>query len=204
MLQLEFWISELAAKTGVSVRTIRYYIEEGLLPQPEIRGKYAVFNEAYLDRLELIRLLKDAYLPLKEIRTLLSEMTEAEIIKLLHEFKQNPTRAMASLNLNREQNVDRMEIRDNAEDYIGRILGNPKLPAAIRKENLQLNMIPSRPMINESAPAQPERENWQRIELSDGIELHVREPLNSSRRRQVNRLVELIQKFLAKEGGFKQ
>ena len=32
MLQVEFWISELADKTGVSIRTIRYYIEGGSAP----------------------------------------------------------------------------------------------------------------------------------------------------------------------------
>ena len=32
MLQLNLWISELAQRTGVSTRTIRYYIEEGLAP----------------------------------------------------------------------------------------------------------------------------------------------------------------------------
>ena len=203
MLQLEFWISELAAKTGVSVRTIRYYIEEGLLPQPEIRGKYAVFNEAYLDRLELIKRLKDSYLPLKEIRTLLNTMTEEEIVNYLREFKQDPARTLSSLNSIRERNIDRMEIRDNAEEYIDRILQNPKRAAAVQKQNFQMDMPPIRAMEIPSEPAQPVRESWQRIELSDGIELHVREPLNSSRRRLVNRLVELIQNFLSKEGGNK-
>ena len=59
MLQVEYWISELADKTGVSNRTIRYYVEEGLLPQPEVRGKYAIFTDDYLHRLELIKALKD-------------------------------------------------------------------------------------------------------------------------------------------------
>ncbi|MCL4562693.1 MAG: MerR family transcriptional regulator, partial [Chloroflexi bacterium] len=55
-------IHELARRAGVSVRTIRYYIEEGLLPPPGNLGRYSLYGEEYLDRLELIRQLKAAYL----------------------------------------------------------------------------------------------------------------------------------------------
>ena len=34
----EYLIGELAKKADVSVRTIRYYISEGLLPSPQSRG----------------------------------------------------------------------------------------------------------------------------------------------------------------------
>jgi DNA-binding transcriptional MerR regulator len=67
----ELLIHELAEKAGVSVRTIRYYIEEGLLPPPTYEGKYSFYSTAYLDRLELIRRLKDSYLPLREIREIM-------------------------------------------------------------------------------------------------------------------------------------
>ena len=64
----EFWISELADRTGVSTRTIRYYIEEGLLPQPEVRGKYAVFTTEYLLRLRLIKILKPGFHVAKSVK----------------------------------------------------------------------------------------------------------------------------------------
>jgi len=32
-------INDLAKKAGVSVRTIRYYVKEGLLPAPQFRGR---------------------------------------------------------------------------------------------------------------------------------------------------------------------
>lgn len=62
----EFLIGELAEKAGVSVRTIRYYVSEGLLPSPEIRGRYTVYDEDYLNRIRLIKRLKDAFLPIKK------------------------------------------------------------------------------------------------------------------------------------------
>ncbi len=67
-------IGELAERSGVTVRTIRYYIEEGLLPPPPRRGKYGDFDASYLQRLRLIQRLKEERLTLPAIRLRLAEM----------------------------------------------------------------------------------------------------------------------------------
>ncbi len=67
-------ISELAAAAGVTARTIRYYAAEGLLPAPELRGKYAVYRAEHLERLRLIAQLKAAYLPLSAIKEQLDQL----------------------------------------------------------------------------------------------------------------------------------
>jgi DNA-binding transcriptional MerR regulator len=67
-------IGELATRSGVTVRTIRYYIEEGLLPDPPLRGKYGEFDASYLQRIQLIRRLKEERLSLPDIRERLIEM----------------------------------------------------------------------------------------------------------------------------------
>jgi DNA-binding transcriptional MerR regulator len=67
-------IGELAARSGVTVRTIHYYVEEGLLPAPPLRGKYGEFDESYLRRIQLIRRLKEERLPIPAIRRRLTEM----------------------------------------------------------------------------------------------------------------------------------
>ena len=61
-------VEELADLVGVPVRTIRYYITEGLLPGPGTRGKGTVYTEEHLLRLRLIRLLADQRVPLAQIR----------------------------------------------------------------------------------------------------------------------------------------
>lgn len=48
-------IAELAAKTGVSVRTIRYYTGLGLIPPPEVRGRLGLYDDRHVARLELVR-----------------------------------------------------------------------------------------------------------------------------------------------------
>ena len=55
MNQDKYWISDLAAVADVSRRTIRYYIQEGLLPQPKIRGKYAEAGRAAPTKIDLHR-----------------------------------------------------------------------------------------------------------------------------------------------------
>ncbi len=67
-------IGELAERSGVTVRTIRYYVEEGLLPPPPRRGKYGDFDESYVQRLQLIHQLKEERLPLPDIQHRLEEM----------------------------------------------------------------------------------------------------------------------------------
>jgi DNA-binding transcriptional MerR regulator len=54
-----YTVDELAAATGMTVRTTRYYAGLGLLPAPTRRGRMAYYNEEHRARLELIRALQD-------------------------------------------------------------------------------------------------------------------------------------------------
>ena len=54
-----FTVDELAAATGMTVRTTRYYAGLGLLPAPERRGRMAYYSTVHRARLELIRSLQD-------------------------------------------------------------------------------------------------------------------------------------------------
>jgi DNA-binding transcriptional MerR regulator len=55
----EFTIDELAARTGMTVRTVRFYATEGLLPPPEKRGRVAYYGADHRRRLDLIRTLQE-------------------------------------------------------------------------------------------------------------------------------------------------
>ena len=88
MLDDQLLISELAERAGVSVRTIRFYISEGLLPAPQAHGRYSLYDEEYLTRIELIKLLKNAYLPLKEIKRMVESLSKEEIASMLHQLSE--------------------------------------------------------------------------------------------------------------------
>ena len=51
-----YTLDELAAESGFEVRTIRSYIERGLLPSAQSRGRNATYLQAHLERLRVIKM----------------------------------------------------------------------------------------------------------------------------------------------------
>jgi DNA-binding transcriptional MerR regulator len=54
----ELTLDELVARSGLAVRTIRFYTGRGILPAPLRRGRSAVYSADHLARLELVRELQ--------------------------------------------------------------------------------------------------------------------------------------------------
>jgi DNA-binding transcriptional MerR regulator len=111
-----YTISELAEASGVTTRTIRYYTAEGLLPPPDTRGRHALYGVEHLRRLELIARLKNAYLPLGEIKARLEQLTSEQVEQLLGEYRQ----------------ASEAPAPDSAADYITQVLTNQIMPPASR------------------------------------------------------------------------
>jgi len=60
-------IDELAHAAGMSVRTVRYYVQRGLLPAAAFRGKDTAYDRGHLARLKAVRRLQEAFFPLDAI-----------------------------------------------------------------------------------------------------------------------------------------
>lgn len=75
-------LEELAAEAGVSPRTVRYYVQRGLLTAPEFRGKDTVYGREHLLRLHAVRRLQQAHLPLDEIQIRLAGASEPELERI--------------------------------------------------------------------------------------------------------------------------
>ena len=71
----EWKLSELAAAVGVTPRTVRYYVQRGLLPAPPFKGPDTVYGEEHLLRLQAIRVLQARFLPLDAIQAELARLT---------------------------------------------------------------------------------------------------------------------------------
>jgi predicted DNA-binding transcriptional regulator AlpA len=81
-------MKDLERATGVGRETIRFYIREGLLPEPERPGRnVAWYDESFVDRIALIKeLQRKRYLPLHAIKALVDSDTppsRAEVDALL-------------------------------------------------------------------------------------------------------------------------
>ena len=74
-----YTIDELAAKTRVPSRTIRFYQSKGALQAPEIRGRVAYYGEPHVERLELIAKLQDRGLRIDAIGDLLKRIDRGEL-----------------------------------------------------------------------------------------------------------------------------
>src|SRR5262245_35171305 len=54
----DFSLAELAEASGIEARTIRSYIEKGLLSGPQTRGRGATYTTDHLNRLKAIQTLR--------------------------------------------------------------------------------------------------------------------------------------------------
>ncbi len=76
----DLWgIGELAARAGVTVKTVRFYPDRGLLPEASrSAGGHRRYGSDALDRLRLIRSLRGLGLSVREVRRVLDEEDTAD------------------------------------------------------------------------------------------------------------------------------
>lgn len=73
MLEREFSIGQLGARTGCKIQTIRYYEQIGLMPEPvRTEGNQRRYGQQHMARLAFIRHSRELGFPLDAIRELLS------------------------------------------------------------------------------------------------------------------------------------
>jgi DNA-binding transcriptional MerR regulator len=172
---MELSIGELAQRTGVTRRTIRYYVEIGLLPPPAGAGKAAVYGRDHLERLETIKELQAYRLSLEEIRDRLA----GKPVRSLELAADQMLMAEAAPDLVSSD-------RSSAADYIARLRER-------RPVFRQARMLPAREPRSEY-----DAEQWMRISLSEDVELHVRRRASKSNR-WLNRLIKEARRILEEE-----
>jgi DNA-binding transcriptional MerR regulator len=197
-----FTLEELARQVNLPVRTIRYYIAEGLLPGPGARGKAATYGEEHLLKLRLIRRLSERRMPLADMQALLPRLSMDEVRSLLMEEEK------------RTQELEQSTQDRSAKSYIEKLLENaqaerpvpsepggswyvPSPPALPRVREVPPTMPPTvlPPAPAPSAPVFPSTgESWQRWELAPGVELHVRADAEIRQRSLIERIFRAVGK----------
>ena len=74
-----FSIQALADRAGTTRRTIRYYVQRGLLPRPEGGGRGHYYTEEHLRRLAIIKKWRRQGVPLEKMRELLESGDPASV-----------------------------------------------------------------------------------------------------------------------------
>ena len=117
---MEYKVSELAEKAGVTKRTIHYYISKGLLLPPEGSGVNSLYNDEHLERILLIKKLQAEYMPLNKIREYILENPTEKVQKETKEIKTKMVRDERQKVYIRENICDIFEIHyseENGEKY---------------------------------------------------------------------------------------
>ena len=82
----KYTTGEIAKLTGVSVRTVQYYDDRGILVPSELsEGGRRLYSEDDLKRMHIICFLREAGLPINSISALLAEEKPQNIISILIE-----------------------------------------------------------------------------------------------------------------------
>jgi DNA-binding transcriptional MerR regulator len=163
-------VDELAARVGIPVRTLRFYIAEKLLPGPSSRGRGASYGRDHLLRLRLVRRLVERRVPIAEIRDTLSRLSTPDVDALL----QSEDRRAAEL--------ERTSPSAAPRDYVAALLTRSRSPAPEPAARGAPPPAPAAPPGDARArrefwpPPSPVAGEtvWQRTELAPGVELHVR------------------------------
>jgi DNA-binding transcriptional MerR regulator len=224
-------INALSQATGISVRTIRYYLAQNLLPPPFGRGPAATYGLGHRDRLKLIRRLQDVHLPLAEIRKQLQALDDAGIAQaldapaavaeppalnaydyvrqVLAKTKSSP----GDLNLNQPPPgaslaTDQAPCLSLAPSSApGPIKDEAGTPLEVAAPTAGATTSPAAPSVASPTatlalgPRKPQRSNWERITLHPDIELHVRRPLARADQRRLDELLDQAQRIFGGDGG---
>jgi DNA-binding transcriptional MerR regulator len=197
-------IEDLEKHSGLPVRTLHYYMAEGLLPGPDKRGKNASYSQEHLDRLDLILILKELHLPLKEIRALLENMTPAEIQHYLDDQEDllvklkapHPDDVSSSWDTEGSSALEYIKGLEEAHGMIQEIRSDQAYyPQRLRLEN---NRSDHESIGLDQAAHPPQEERWRRTILADGIELHTRETRDKETLHKIKRLLSFARSLFTK------
>lgn len=166
-------ISDVARRTGVTRRTIRYYVEIGLLPPPSGGGRAAVYGEEHVERLALIKDLQAMRLSLDEIREYLAKGAPAPPGTFRAMELQSPAASGPQL---------------SASEYVANLRRRFALA--------EPHALAARPTT--TPPDHYEAEQWLRIVLAPDVELNVRRR-GSRLDRRISKLIKEARRILEEE-----
>jgi len=202
-----FDLNELSAAAGVTPRTVRYYVQQGLLPSPGTRGPGTRYERAHLDRLQLIRRLQRQHLPLAEIRRRLEALGDDGVREALATSVDQAEPPPGSSALDYVRDLLSRQAAHAGEQHAGpqitqHTLAAPQAPGPASGHGPPALFARVAEAPTSAAPLQQSRttrSTWDRISLAPDVELHIRRPLSREQNRQVERLIEAARDLFAEE-----
>ena len=182
----KYSIKDLEEKTGIRVRTIRFYIKEQLVPPPNGTGGGASYDDTHLLPLQVIKVLHESQLKLNGIKEALAGMSLEQMSALVAEAESG------------KRIWDNASLRNWVHPETG-------YEAAVPPRNFSFATIGSRkdgqPMTGPTSnilskltrQAVPVQETWMRMCPIDGVEIQVRDDVDPKTKALVMQLIQQMQ-----------
>jgi DNA-binding transcriptional MerR regulator len=179
----EISLSELSSRAAVEIRTLRSWINEGLLLPPSRQGRGATYPRANLTRALAIRAMREIDgLGLPEIRRRLWEMSDGEVAEKADLFE------------------GRTQKLNSASDYVLGLLSREE-PSSAREPSGTALLIAKLSAGRGTAVSgsKPRAETMTIVPVTPDISLHVRGELSAETRTDFETIADLIRATLMKE-----
>lgn len=187
----KYTIDDLSELTGYSRRTIRYYIQEGLLDAPAGRGKGGFYFDSHLSQLQLIKQLQGR------------GMSLSAIFKYM-ERDQEPREQFNNEYIKPDWNPKMSEERFPAVKQRANMMKR-KMDKISGEEMLQIDkkilynksFIPDRQFY--ALPPQSPRDVWVRYEVTPGLEINIRRDVEENQKRKIDDIIRIAREILGKD-----
>jgi len=194
-------IKELERQTGLPRRTIHYYVKEGMIPPPEGQGRNARYGEEHRLRLLLIRDMKDStHLRLEGIREIIEPMSEDDLrreVTRLREERGDET-AEDRLESDWERMAEGSPLPPDANLAYSMRIGSratrSRSPFASLKDRAQMAHDALRRRTDDPSPAAAfeEADSWNRVRVSNDVEIHYRAPAEEDDDGLLDKILQLV------------
>jgi DNA-binding transcriptional MerR regulator len=179
-----FTIDELADLLGLKPRTIHFWKQSGLFRGPGA-GPGARYTDEHLGALFLIEQLRSGGTPIAEIKTEVEGQSPADLRRLAERAKATPRRPAPTA---RELIAGWLApSRGDTRRQGTPASGGPGAPGVRASETARNDS----PRVSRTSPSGA----WQRYPLTDGVELHVRQPSTPASRKLVRELIAYAQRI---------
>jgi DNA-binding transcriptional MerR regulator len=178
-----FSVHEIVYHAAVSLRTIRHYVAEKIVPAPEFRSSRTRYDRMFIVRLRAARALRRRGLTLSAIRDQLDLMPADEMIRLAGYALPAPDPIPAAVSTKRPP----VSTRNGSGDaQVSTRSGRSPMPT-MPSPSLPTGFLgPYRP-----SPTAP-REQWEHFEICPGVKLLVRTEADSESWRVAREMLALF------------
>lgn len=194
-------INELSKMADVTIRTIRFYTDEGVLDEPAGRDRYARYTRRHYLQLSAAKTLKAMFLPLRVIRDRIASLNDSELEVLAGPVPPDIEARFA------EAEHPRYLIAERPAFFLNEVQHSVVSPKDIRRAAMSpvinrddddgltapfAQIHPS--LLTRTVAPSSTSDVWHRIAISANIELHVREEAMQEEAGEIRRILATLRK----------